>query len=99
MVTVSSGLPGMPLSGSQASGQCINSRSKYSHPKSLMLFSQDALQATIFFARLFFVSFWFSKVTCVYPFCSKKDGCKSQPTGVYKKGLSRNFDGCKTYRA
>ena len=44
MVTVSSGLPGMPLSGSHASGQCINSRSKYSHPKSLMLFSQDALQ-------------------------------------------------------
>ena len=44
MVTSVSGLPGSPLPGAHASGQCMSMRSKYLHPRSFRVFSQDSLQ-------------------------------------------------------
>lgn len=45
-VTESSALPGSPEPGSQASGQCMSSRSKCLHPRSFSVFSHDSLPHT-----------------------------------------------------
>ena len=53
MVTDSSALPGSPVPGSQASGQCMSIKSKCLQPKSFNVFSHTSLQNTLYSSAIF----------------------------------------------